>query len=71
MNLERTRSSFLVRGQLLQFGGIVIGWDALHHSLGHLIGITSFLASLRKSSFYKGERLLKQFMYEQIIPTGR
>lgn len=23
------------------------------------------------SSFYKGERLLRQFMYKQIIPTGR
>ena len=46
-------------------------WKCLPHLLWSLGSDHIFLFGLRRATFYKGDRLLRQFKYEQGIPGGK
>ena len=46
-------------------------WKCLPHLLWSLGSDHIFLFGLRRAAFYKGDRLLRQFKYEQGIPGGK
>ena len=54
---------------LPQFDGTVIGGSA--HPLWSLGSDHIFIVGLRRATFYKADRLLRQFQYEQGMPGGK